>query len=68
MLKNIVRISSLSLLVAFAAAIPASASEEDSAAPAGSFTADMSVPAPQGQLANRQDGAFCLNQHHGHQR
>ena len=47
MLKKIVQVSSLSLMVALGAALPAIASEEDIAAPVGSFTSDMAVPAPQ---------------------
>ena len=55
MLKKIVQVSSLSLMVALGAALPAIASEEDIAAPVGSFTSDMAVPAPQ----------FAAHQHHG---
>ncbi|HWF63807.1 MAG TPA: hypothetical protein VN685_04260 [Rhizomicrobium sp.] len=45
MLKKIVQISSLAALIALSAGLPAGASEEDAAAPAGSFTSDMAIPA-----------------------
>jgi hypothetical protein len=45
MLKKIVQISSLAAMIALSAGLPASASEEDAAAPAGSFTSDMAIPA-----------------------
>jgi hypothetical protein len=70
MLKKIVQVSSLSLMVAFSAALPAIASEEDIAAPVGSFTSDMAVPAPQfgahGHFA-RRDG-FWFGAHRAHLR
>lgn len=66
MLKKIVQISSLALMVAFAAGLPAHASEEDAAAPAGSFTSDMAAPAPHSHFAMRRDGASWFAAHHGH--
>lgn len=46
MLKKIIQVSSLVCVLAAASWIPANAaSEEDAAAPAGSFTSNMSVPA-----------------------
>ena len=59
MLKKIVQISSLALLVALSAGLPASASEEDLAAPAGSFTSDMAIPARVGH-----DHFFHFGRHH----
>ena len=48
MLKKIAQISSLAALIALSAGLPAMASDEDAAAPAGSFTSDMAIPAPVG--------------------
>ena len=45
MLKRIVQISSLAALIALSVGLPAIANEEDAAAPAGSFTSDMAIPA-----------------------
>ena len=47
MLKKLIQVSSLVCTLAMASWIPANASsnEEDAAAPVGSFTSDMSVPA-----------------------
>jgi hypothetical protein len=59
MLKKIAQVSSLSLMVAFAAALPAIASEEDIAAPVGSFTSDMAIP------ASHFGPQFAAHQHHG---
>jgi hypothetical protein len=64
MLKKIAGISSLALMGALAAGLPASASEEDAAAPAGSFTSDMAAPASHSHFAMRHDGAFRFNRHH----
>jgi|GEM_PF-5145445 len=72
MLKKIVQVSSLSLMVALATALPAIASEEDIAAPVGSFTSDMAIPAPQfgshGHFAMRQHGGFWFGAHRAHMR
>ena len=44
-MKNFVRVSSLAFLLAASLTLPALAgTEEDAAAPAGSFTSDMSLP------------------------
>jgi hypothetical protein len=59
MLKKIVQISSLAAMIALSAGLPASASEEDAAAPAGSFTSDMAIPARVGH-----DHAFFFHRHH----
>jgi hypothetical protein len=61
MLKKIVQVSSLSLMVALGAALPAIASEEDIAAPVGSFTSDMAIPASQ----FGSHGHFAMHQHDG---
>ena len=65
MLKKIVQVSSLSLMVAFATALPAIASEEDIAAPVGSFTSDMAIPAPQFGAQFGSHGHFAMRQHDG---
>ena len=67
MLKKIVQVSSLTLMVALAAALPAAANEEDAAAPVGSFTSDMAIPAPQfgPQFAIHRHGGFWFA-HHAH--
>lgn len=44
MLKKMAQFSSLAFVLALGLALPASATEEDIAAPHGSFTSDMSVP------------------------
>jgi hypothetical protein len=62
MLKKIVQVSSLSLMVALGAALPAIASEEDIAAPVGSFTSDMAVPPSQ---FGPQFGHFAMHRHDG---
>lgn len=51
MLKKLIQISSLTAMLALTAILPAaaSASEEDAAAPAGSFTSDMAIPARVGE-------------------
>jgi hypothetical protein len=58
MLKKILQVSSLGLMVALAAGLPASANEEDAAAPVGSFTSDMAVP--QSQVGPQ----FAMHRHH----
>jgi hypothetical protein len=72
MLKKIVQVSSLSLMVAMAAALPAIASEEDIAAPVGSFTSDMAVPASQfgshGHFAMHRHDGFWFGAHRAHMR
>ena len=71
MLKKTVQVSSLSLMVAFAAALPAIASEEDIAAPVGSFTSDMAIPASQTgpQFAMHRHGGFQFHAHmQGHEK
>jgi hypothetical protein len=72
MLKKIVQVSSLSLIVAMAAALPAIASEEDIAAPVGSFTSDMAVPASQfgshGHFAMHRHDGFWFGAHRAHMR
>jgi hypothetical protein len=72
MLKKIVQVSSLSLMVAMAAALPAIASEEDIAAPVGSFTSDMAVPASQfgshGRFAMHRHDGFWFGAHRAHMR
>ena len=72
MLKKIVQVSSLSLMVTLGAALPAIASEEDIAAPVGSFTSDMAVPAPQfaahGHFAMRRHDGFWFGAHRAHMR
>jgi hypothetical protein len=59
-------------MVAFAAALPAIASEEDLAAPVGSFTSDMAIPAPQsgahGHFAMHRHDGFRFGAHHAHMR
>ena len=48
MLKRLIQVSSLTTLLALSAILPAAAqgwSEEDAAAPAGSFTSEMAIPA-----------------------
>jgi hypothetical protein len=64
MLKRIAQISSLTLIMGLAAGLAASASEEDAAAPAGSFTSHMTLPAP--QFTARQDGPSCFSPRHAH--
>ena len=59
MLKKIVQISSLAALIALSAGLPAMASDEDAAAPAGSFTSDMAIPARVGH-----DHAAFFHRHH----
>ena len=67
MLKKIAQVSSLGLMVAFAAALPAIASEEDIAAPVGSFTSDMAIPAS--QSAAHHHGGFWFHAHmQGHEK
>jgi hypothetical protein len=72
MLKKIVQVSSLSLMVALATALPAIASEEDIAAPVGSFTSDMAVPASQfgshGHFAMHRHDGFWFGAHRAHMR
>ena len=72
MLKKIVQVSSLSLMVALSAALPAIASEEDIAAPVGSFTSDMAVPAQQfgahGHFAMHRHDGFWFGAHRAHMR
>jgi hypothetical protein len=72
MLKKIAQVSSLSLMVAFSAALPAIASEEDIAAPVGSFTSDMAIPAPQfgshGHFAMHRHDGFWFGAHRAHMR
>jgi hypothetical protein len=72
MLKKIVQVSSLSLMVALGAALPAIASEEDIAAPVGSFTSDMAVPASQfgshKHFAMRQHDGSWFGAHRAHMR
>ena len=69
MLKKIVQVSSLGLMVAFAAALPAIASEEDIAAPVGSFTSDMAVPVSGSQHAMHRHGGFWFHAHmQGHEK
>jgi hypothetical protein len=65
MLKKILQVSSLTLMVAFAAGLPAIASEEDIAAPAGSFTSDMAIPQSQvgAQFAMHRHRAFWFARH-----
>lgn len=64
-MKNFIRISSLALLLAAGAALPALAvTEEDAAAPAGSFTSDMTAPAPHMQFAAHRGDHFA--HHHFH--
>ena len=65
MLKKIVQVSSLSLMVALSAALPAIASEEDIAAPVGSFTSDMAVPASQFGPQFGAHGRFAMHRHDG---
>ena len=65
MLKKIVQVSSLSLMVALGAALPAIASEEDIAAPVGSFTSDMAVPASQFGPQFGVHGHFAMHRHDG---
>jgi hypothetical protein len=62
-MKNIIRISSLAFVLAASLGLPAiAATEEDAAAPAGSFTSDMH--APHMQFAGHQDERFA--RHHFH--
>jgi hypothetical protein len=76
MLKKIVQVSSLSLMVAFAAVLPAAAGEEDAAAPVGSFTSDMAIPASQfgpqfgshERFAMHRHGGFWFGAHRAHMR
>ncbi len=69
MLKKIVQVSSLSLMVALATALPAIAGEEDIAAPVGSFTSDMAIPAPQhGHFAMHRHDGFWFGAHRAHVR
>jgi hypothetical protein len=51
MLKRWIQVSSLTAMLALTALLPAAASvnEEDAAAPAGSFTSDMAIPARVGE-------------------
>ena len=65
MLKKIVQVSSLSLMVAFATALPAIAGEEDIAAPVGSFTSDMAIPASQFGPQFGSHGHFAMHRHDG---
>ena len=58
MLKKLIQVSSLTGLLAMAAILPAAASEEDLAAPAGSFTSDMAIPAPTGHFSWRERAFF----------
>jgi hypothetical protein len=63
MLKKLIQVSSLAGMLAMAALLPAAASEEDLAAPAGSFTSDMAIPARPGHVS-WQAHAFFLGRHH----
>jgi hypothetical protein len=61
MLKKLIQVSSLTAMLALTAILPAAASanEEDAAAPAGSFTSDMAIPARVGH-----DHAAFFARHH----
>lgn len=68
MLKRIAQVSALALILPMTAALPAGAatwsggSEEDAAAPQGSFTSDMSVPMQPGRSAHHVQ--WRHNSHH----
>jgi len=63
MLKRLIQVSSLTGLLALSAILPAAAwtggSEEDAAAPAGSFTSSMAIPMRLGH-----DRAFRFHRHY----
>ena len=62
-MKNIIRISSLAIVLAASLGLPAiAASEEDAAAPAGSFTSDMVVSPAHGPFFAHRD--FRFGRHH----
>ncbi|HUO02207.1 MAG TPA: hypothetical protein VMU31_05475 [Rhizomicrobium sp.] len=62
-MRNFIRISSLALALAAGIGLPAIAgTEEDAAAPVGSFTSDMAVPHT--QFAARHDGHFGWHRVH----
>lgn len=64
-MKNFIRISSLAFVLAASIGLPAIAgTEEDAAAPVGSFTSDMATPDSHVQFAAHQDYRFA--RHHFH--
>ena len=67
MLKRLIQVSSLTALLALGAVLPAAAwtggSEEDAAAPAGSFTSSMAIPMRADRVSGH-DRFFHFGRHH----